>query len=205
MGVVTVIECAVVTVVCEKEVTVIEFHIGGLRKCAKFIGSGDTFRRWSVTVDFDDISLQKYGQFIIQSLLYSSVEFSIGGLRKCHKFIGSGNTFRRWSEPLLWDACCFWSILIFPPVYSLIFLIFFILVPHFFPLGSLKVLTAVKLLWVIFYIHVFVVKSTSVLGFDIFYTRPKSCFGGVIKQSGYLVFSWKFSFFWLGRRYIGVQ
>ena len=31
-------------------------------------------------------------------------------------------------------------------------------------------------------------KSTSVLGFDIFFTRPKSCFGGVIKQSGYLVF-----------------
>ena len=33
-------------------------------------------------------------------------------------------------------------------------------------------------------------KSTSVLGFDIFFTRPKSCFGGVIKKSGYLVLSW---------------
>ena len=61
------------------------------------------------------------------------MEFSIGGLRKCHKFIGSGNTFRRWSEPLLWDACCFWSILIFPPVYSLIFLIFLFWFPIFFP------------------------------------------------------------------------
>ena len=28
---------------CEKEITVIEFAIGGLRKCPKFIGSGHTF------------------------------------------------------------------------------------------------------------------------------------------------------------------
>ena len=33
----------VVTVVCEKEVTVMECAIGGLWKCPKFIGSGDTF------------------------------------------------------------------------------------------------------------------------------------------------------------------
>ena len=70
-----------------------ECAIGGLRKCRKFIGSGNTFRRRSVTVDFDDISLQKYGQFIIQSLSCSSVVFHIGGLRKCAKFIGSGDTF----------------------------------------------------------------------------------------------------------------
>ena len=32
-----------VSVVCEKEVTVIECAIGGLQKCAKFGCSGDTF------------------------------------------------------------------------------------------------------------------------------------------------------------------
>ena len=60
----------------------VEFHIGGLRKCAKFGCRGHTFGRLWVTVDFDDISLQKYGQYIIQSLSFSSVEFNIGGLRK---------------------------------------------------------------------------------------------------------------------------
>ena len=39
--------------------------IGGLPKSGKFIRSGHTFRRWMVTVDFDDVSLQKYGQLII--------------------------------------------------------------------------------------------------------------------------------------------
>ena len=34
-----------VTVVCQRVVTVIECAIGGLRKCPKFIGSGNTFRR----------------------------------------------------------------------------------------------------------------------------------------------------------------
>ena len=33
--------------------------IGGLQKCPKFIRGGHTF-----TVNFDDVSLQKYGQFI---------------------------------------------------------------------------------------------------------------------------------------------
>ena len=42
-----------------------------------------------VIVDFDDISLQKYGQFIIQSLSCSSVKFPIGGLQNCAKFIGT--------------------------------------------------------------------------------------------------------------------
>ena len=33
-----------VTVVCEKEVTVVEYAIRGLPKCAKFIRSGHTFQ-----------------------------------------------------------------------------------------------------------------------------------------------------------------
>ena len=37
-------------------------------------------------MDFDDVSLQKYGQFIKQSLSSLSVEFPMGGIRKCHKF-----------------------------------------------------------------------------------------------------------------------
>ena len=72
-----------------------ELHIGGLRKCAKFTCRGDTFGRKWVTVDFDDISLQKYDQFIVQSLSFSSVEFHIGGLRKCAKFTCRGDTFGR--------------------------------------------------------------------------------------------------------------
>ena len=51
------------------------------------------FWRLLVTVDFDDVSLQKYGQFIIQSLSSSSVEFHIGGLRKCHELGCRGDTF----------------------------------------------------------------------------------------------------------------
>ena len=43
----------------------VEFAIGGLQKCRKFIRRGHTFWRRLVTVDFDDVSLQKYGQFII--------------------------------------------------------------------------------------------------------------------------------------------
>ena len=42
-----------------------------------------------VTVDFDDVSLQKYGQFIIQSLSCSSVKFRRGSLENCAKFIGT--------------------------------------------------------------------------------------------------------------------
>ena len=34
-----------VTVVCEKEVTVIEFVIGGLQKCPKGAGYSDSFRK----------------------------------------------------------------------------------------------------------------------------------------------------------------
>ena len=37
-------------------------YIGGLQICPKFGCSGHTFWRWLVTVDFDDVSLQKYGQ-----------------------------------------------------------------------------------------------------------------------------------------------
>ena len=53
------------------------------------------FLRLAVTVDFDDISLLKDGQYIIQSLSLSSVEFHIGGLRKCPKFGCRGHTFGR--------------------------------------------------------------------------------------------------------------
>ena len=43
---------------------------------------------------FDDTSIQKYGQFITQSLSCSSLNvLSIGGLQKSGKFIRSGDTF----------------------------------------------------------------------------------------------------------------
>ena len=45
--------------------------IGGLPKCPKFTCSGHTFEKFSgllVTVDFDDVSLQKYGQLINENL-----------------------------------------------------------------------------------------------------------------------------------------
>ena len=47
-----------------------------------------------VTVDFDDVSFQKYGQFIIQSLSCSSVKFPIGGLQNCAKIIGTWHLLR---------------------------------------------------------------------------------------------------------------
>ena len=46
-----------------------------------------------VTVDFDDVSLQKYGQLIIYSLSYISMVWAIGGFHKCAKFGCSGHTF----------------------------------------------------------------------------------------------------------------
>ena len=70
--------------------------IRGLQKYPKSIRIGDTFRRWLVTMDFDDISLQKYVQLIIQSLLYISMVWAIWGLPKCPKFTCCGHTFRRW-------------------------------------------------------------------------------------------------------------
>ena len=48
-----------VTVVCEKKVTVIES--GGSSEMLQI----RTFWQQLVIVDFDDVSLQKYGQFII--------------------------------------------------------------------------------------------------------------------------------------------
>ena len=42
----------------------IECAIGGLQKCPKSIRSGDTF-----FVDFDDVSVQKYGQLIIVMII----------------------------------------------------------------------------------------------------------------------------------------
>jgi len=42
----------------------IECAIGGLQKCPKSIRSGDTF-----IVDFDDVSVQKYGQLIIVMII----------------------------------------------------------------------------------------------------------------------------------------
>ena len=51
------------------------------------------FYNFWVTVDFDDVSLQKYGHFIIYSLPCSSIECAIGGLQICPKFTCSGHTF----------------------------------------------------------------------------------------------------------------
>ena len=45
------------------------------------------FERLAVTVDFDDASLQKYGEFIIQSFSCLSAELAIRGIRKCCKFM----------------------------------------------------------------------------------------------------------------------
>ena len=44
---------------------IIECAIGGLQKSGKSIRSGDTFQQRLVTVDFDDISFEQYGQLII--------------------------------------------------------------------------------------------------------------------------------------------
>ena len=52
------------------------------------------FWRLVVIVDFDDVSIQKYGLLIIYSLLYTSMMCPIGGLLKCAKFTCSGHTFK---------------------------------------------------------------------------------------------------------------
>ena len=57
-----------VTVVYEKEVTVIEFAIGGLPKCAKFTCSGDTFQGCWLLLILMIVSTQKYGQLINENL-----------------------------------------------------------------------------------------------------------------------------------------
>ena len=44
-------------------------------------------------MDFDDISLENYGQLIIQSLSSSSLSVLLGGLQKSGKSIRSGDTF----------------------------------------------------------------------------------------------------------------
>ena len=54
-----------VTVVCEKEVTVIECAIGGLQKSGKFTCSGDTFQGCWLLLILMIVSTQKYGQLII--------------------------------------------------------------------------------------------------------------------------------------------
>ena len=54
-----------VTVVCEKEVTMMECAIGGLQKCAKFGCSGHTFGGCWLLLILMMVSTQKYGQLII--------------------------------------------------------------------------------------------------------------------------------------------
>ena len=54
-----------VTVVCEKEVTVMECATGGLQKCPKFGCSGDTFGGCWLLLILMIVSTQKYGQLII--------------------------------------------------------------------------------------------------------------------------------------------
>ena len=68
--------------------------VRGLQKVAKFGCSDDTFRQLLVIGDFDGVSLEKYGQLIIQSLSYTSMVCAIGGLPKCAKFIRIGDTFQ---------------------------------------------------------------------------------------------------------------
>ena len=80
-----------------------ECAIGGLRKCPKFGCRGHTFWQWSVTVDFDNVSLQKYGQFIIQSLCSSSVKFQLRGSSEMSQI------HRQWWHFLrLVGYCWFW-------------------------------------------------------------------------------------------------
>ena len=54
-----------VTVVCGREVTVIECAIWGSSEKWQIWVQWSHFWRLLVTVDFDDVSVQKYGQLII--------------------------------------------------------------------------------------------------------------------------------------------
>ena len=65
--------------------------MGGLQKCPKF---GVTLfgGEWLLLI-LMIVSIEKYGQLIIQSLLYTSMVCAIGGLPKSGKFTCSGHTF----------------------------------------------------------------------------------------------------------------
>ena len=63
------------------------------------------FCRLVVTVHFDYISLEKYGQLVIKSLSCSSLSVLLGGLQKSGKSIRSGDTFGGWW--LLWILMIF--------------------------------------------------------------------------------------------------
>ena len=54
-----------VTVICEREVTVMESPIGGLPKCRKFTCCGDTFGGSWLLLILMMVSTQKYVQLII--------------------------------------------------------------------------------------------------------------------------------------------
>ena len=69
-----------VTVVCEKEVAMMECTIGGLQKCPKFGCSGHTFGGCWLLLILMIVSTQKHIQLIIQSLPCSTVQLAIGGL-----------------------------------------------------------------------------------------------------------------------------
>ena len=77
-----------VTVVCGKEVTVIECAIGGLPKCPKFTCSGHTFRGcWLLLCVCVCVVTVVCGKEV------TVIECAIGGLPKCPKFIRMGDTF----------------------------------------------------------------------------------------------------------------
>ena len=68
-----------------KFINAMECFVGSLQKCAKFTCKSNTFRRLLVTMDFYDVSLEKYDQFFMWPLSSSSKECFVGGLQKFKK------------------------------------------------------------------------------------------------------------------------
>ena len=68
------------------------------------------FSRLVVILDFDDISIQKYGQFIIWSLSYSAMDMLWGGLQKCIKSISICPTFQSYCSFWWWFNTKVWTV-----------------------------------------------------------------------------------------------
>ena len=82
-----------VTVICEREVTVGESPIGGLPKCYKFIRRGHTFGGCWLLLILMMVSTEKMCSVDHIIIVVYINDVAIGGLPKCPKFIRRGHTF----------------------------------------------------------------------------------------------------------------
>ena len=163
-------------------------YIGGLQKSGKSTRSSHTFWQRPVTVDFDDISLVKYGQLILN---HCHVHYWM-----CYRGCAEKWQIHVYAVVTLFDSDRFLWILMIYHYQSIVSWLYnhchvdtwmwykesdIILEQPHIAIGFLLSLLA----YYSYYLHstVYMLECTHV-----FCTRSKSCFGGLIEQSGYLVY-----------------